>query len=775
MRRKTLSLLLAFCMLLALFPTTVSAEPSTGTVNLELAGNGRIEKISGDQADIVWSGASGTQTLELETINGQDNLMNAHYNIIADPGYRIKSVSLYSVGADTVVFDLNTTSGGGGFFGRVLDGGNHLIAGSVRWFAENGDRLVAEFESTSASRETVAAEGEMGLSLAQTLPGVTKVEIKDTFTITHEMAITRETEIKNGTVTVDAAAALDINGCSFGPDFDKDTTNPSRLVNHGIIAVNAGGTLFLIDENYGGIIVKSGGIMETGVENTSAASITVKSGGEARCAMSKNIENAGQFTVDAGGILKPQKGAGFVNHIGDDAGTLTLNGDVVFNEGYWSDFSEGALQGNGRLVINYRIQPDDLSNLQSAVQAANTGGGASLQIINESVVELDGSADFSAFKAAISSAPIRAVYITNASITINEDLNITDKTIYLEGGAALTLNAGKTLTLTDTSGTGFQCGVTNSIDTGENSVRPSTSVTINGRLVLANGASFGGYIGTVTIGSGGSIDNSDGSIDVRYTLYCNGTITNISYADRGSTGRLRVFTNGFVIKDGVAILGEQAGSVASAQADAAVLAMSVSQATELLENTIYDDHPNPVNMTLTKDLTLPAGTLLWVPDLAAYGNYVNIGDTDQGTGAASLTVGGGRTLTIENGATLRLNGAFTNNGTAFYNGSVAGDGPVGGAGLFVLAPDTTIKIAAGGGTIRGANDDSTVATESGKGYTVGSDGKLITSHSIYAADNQLDLIVGAGIEGLLQNGAALAPPVGLAQGGGGDGRSEHQR
>lgn len=765
MKRKILSLFLVVCMLLAWLPAAASAgdESSTGTVYLQIIGNGQIEKISAEQADIVWEGSSGTQTLVLETIEGQAK-MNAHYHIIADAGYRIKSVTLDPAGegSEPVEFDLTATSGEGQFFGRVLDGENRLIAGSVRWLAENGDRLAAEFESTTASRETVAAEGEMGLVLAQTLSGVNNVTVKDTLTVSGSVTITKDTEIQNGTVTVDTGAALDINGCDFGPDFIKDTTNPSKLVNNGIINVNEGGALFLIDENNGTIIVKSGGVMEAGVLNKDSASITVESGGEARCAMGGNIQNASDFTVNTGGVLKPQKGAGFKNYIGENAGTLTLNGDVIFNEGYWSDFSLGTLAGSGRFVINYRIESADLGSLQSAV----TGSGASLQIVNESVVELD-SADYAAFKTAVDNSVVRAIYLKDSNITIDENLDITDKNIYLEcsaeGSASFTLNAGKTLTFTDTSGTGFQCGLTNVITNNENYERPSTSLTVNGRLVLADGASIGGYIGTITIGEGGEIDNSDGNIDVRYTVYCNGTITNMDYTDRAETGRLRIFTNGILIKDGTAILGEQSGSIAAAQTDAAALSMSVSRGTELLENTIYDDDPTPVAMTLTKDLTVSADTLLWVPDLATYEHYINIGDTEPGTGQASLTVDSGTTLTIESGATLRLNGPLTNNGTVCYSGSITGDGAIGGIGLFVLAPNTTVKVTTGGGTIRGSNDTETIGTVNGKGYTVGSDGKLITSHSIYAADNSLDLEAGAGLEGLKQNGAALAPPVGLAQ------------
>ncbi|MDD2189828.1 MAG: S-layer homology domain-containing protein [Eubacteriales bacterium] len=755
MRRRTLSLLLVFSMLFALLPATASAEPSTGVVNLETAGSGRIEKISGEQADIVWNGTSGTQTLALETIDGHD-LMNAHYNIVSNAGYRIKSVTLYSIGEDTVAFDLDVTSGEGGFYGRVLDGGNRLIAGSVRWLAKDGDKLTAEFENTSASRETVTVEGERGLLLAQTMSGVNKIEVKDTFSVSGSMTISKDTEIRNGTVTIDSGVTLNINGCDFGPDFSKAVTNPSKLINNGTISVNDGGSLFMIDENNGSIIIKSGGAMESGVLNSSCASIVVKSGGEARCAMGGNIQNAGQYTVDSGGVLKPQKGAGFRNFIGADAGTLTLNGDMVFDQDYWSDFSQGTLLGSGRFVINFRIGEDDLGDLQSAV------AGTSLQIVNESVVELDSSADYAAFKEAVTGVSVRAIYLTNASININEDLSITDKTIYLEGATALTLNAGRTLTLTDASGNGTQCGLTNVIDHNENYIRPATSFVINGRLVLVNSASVGGYIGTVTIGSGGIVDNRDGSLDVRYTVYCNGTITNMDYTDRADDGNLRIFTNGILVKDGTAILGEQSGSIDAAQADAAVSGMSISRKTELLDDTVYED-PNPTNTILIKDLTIPKDTLLWVPDLATYENYVNIGNTNPGTGNASLTLDSGRTLTIESGAALRLNGPFINNGTVYYNGSISGEGAIGGGGLFVLAPNTTVKITTGGGMIRGANDNEAIATVSGRGYTVGSDGRLITSHSIYAADNMLDLGTGSGIEGLMQNGAALAPPVGLAQ------------
>ncbi len=755
MRRSTVAFLLVFTMMFALLPTTASAGVSTGTVSLETTGNGRIEKISGAQADIVWNGTGGTQTLALETI-GEEDLMNAHYNIIANAGYRIKSVTLYSIGEDTVAFDLAATSGEGGFYGRVLDGGNRLIAGSVRWLAKDGDKLTAEFENTSASRETVAVEGERGLILAQTMSGVNKVEVKDTFSVSDNMTISKNTEIQNGTVTIDSGATLNINGCDFGPDFNKAVTNPSKLINNGTISVNDGGSLFLIDENNGSIIIKSGGAMESGVFNSSCASIVVKSGGEARCAMGGNIRNAGQYTVDSGGVLKPQKGAGFVNFIGADDGTLTLNGDMVFDQGYWSDFSQGTLLGSGHFIINFRIGEDDLNDLQSAV--ADT----SLQIVNESVVELDGSADYTAFKEAVTNVSVRAIYLTNASIAINEDLSITDKTIYLEGVTALTLNAGRTLTFTDTSGNGTQCGLTNAIDHNENYIRPATSFVINGRLVLVNSASAGGYIGTVTIGSGGTVDNRDGSLDVRYTVYCNGTITNMDYTDRADDGNLRIFTNGILVKDGTAILGEQSGSIDAAQADAAVSGMSISRRTELLDNTVYED-PNPTDTILIKDLTIPNDTLLWVPDLTTYNKYVNIGDTSPGTGNASLTLDSDRTLIIESGAALRLNGPFINNGTVYYNGSISGDGAIGGGGLFVLAPNTTVKITTGGGMIRGANDNEAIATVSGRGYTVGSDGKLITSHSIYAADNMLDLETGSDIEGLMQNGAALAPPVGLAQ------------
>lgn len=782
MRRKTLSIFMVFCMLFALFPATASAtDPPTGTVHLERTGNGSIETIGDDPNDIVWNGNSGTQTLDLETIGGQPNLMNAHYSIIADPGYRITSVRLlYTIDEDTVPgvheFDLGATSGEGGFFGRVLDGGNSLIAGSIRWLAEDGDQLVVAFGNASASRETVTADGEAGLLLAQTLPGADKVEVRDTFTISNNMTIARETEIKNGTVTVATDAALNIDGCSFGPDFTKAVINPSKLVNYGAINVNDGGTLYFIDENYGDIFVNNGGIMEAGVKNTSVASITVRSGGEARTAMSDagRIRNAGQYTVEAGAILRPWKGAGFKNYIVVDegpppeveVGTLTLDGDVIFDEGYWSDFLTGTLQGNGgRFIINYRIHTDDLDNLTAAVDAARTNNGASLEIIDESVVELDDSAGFSEFAEAVTNPVVRAIYLTGASITINQDLSITNKNIHLEGGTAMTLEAGKTLTLTDTGGTGFLCGLKNAIDNDENITRPATSFTVDGRLVLENGAGFGGYIGTVTIGSGGVIDNSDGSVDVRYTVYCDGTITNMDYLDRADTGHLRIFSNGVLIRDGVGILGEQSGSITAAQNDPLALSMSVSRATELLMDTVYEQNHTPAAITLTKDLAVPEGALLWVPDLETYDDYVNIGDTViSGTGTAALTVGSGKTLTIAAAGSLRLNGPLTNNGTLLYNGSVTGGGPIGGTGLFVLAPNTTVKITTGGGLIRGVNDDPAgTPTESGRGYTVGSDGRLITSHSIYAADNSLDLIVGAAIEGLLQNGAALAPPVGLAQ------------
>jgi hypothetical protein len=764
-------------MLFALFPTTASADPPAGmgAVTLEKTGNGSIETIGDDPNDIVWDGNTGIQMLPLETINHQDNLMDAHYNIIAGPGYRVTSVTLlYTVGEDTAPgihhFDLDTTSGEGGFFGRVLDGGNHLIAGSIRWFAEEGDRLVTVFESTTASRETVTADGEAGLLLAQTLPGVTKIEIEDSFTIENSMTLTRDTEIKNGTVTIGAvnlaldAVNLSINGCSFGPSFTRAVDNPGKLVNEGTVRVNDGGMLLFIDENYGNIIVESGG-MEAGVQNASTASITVKSGGEACTAMSDTgkIQNAGRYTVESGATLRPWKGAGFENYFEGEDGTFILDGDVIFDEGYWSDFSRGILQGDGRFIINYRMDQGDFDNLNNAVIAANAVSGTSLTIVSESVVTLGSGADFAAFMTAATSPVVRAIYLTNASITIDQDLSISDKNIHLEGGTALTLAAGKTLTLTDTGGTGFQCGLKGSIDNEENRIRPSTSFTVNGRLVLANGASFGGYIGTVTIATGGAIDNSAGSIDIRYTVYCYGDITNMDYLDRADTDRLRVFSNGVLIRDGIGLLGEQSGSIGTAQADDAVSGMKISRATELLTDTVYEPNHTPAAIALSKDLTVPAGALLWVPDLETYDDYVNIGDTDPGTGIASLTVGSGKTLAIAGGGTLRLNGPLTNDGTVLYNGSVTGGGPIGGSGLFVLAPNTTVKIAAGGGTIKGANDASAVTTEAGRGYTVDRDGRLITSHSIYAADNSLDLHVGAGTEGLVQNGAALAPPVGLAQ------------
>jgi len=760
MRRKILSVLMALCILFALLPTAVSADgPLTGMVNLQKTAGGSIEKISAEQAAIQWNGDTGTQTLTLEEVEGESR-MNAHYNIVANAGYYIVSATLYPAGGtpSSVSFYSYITSGGGGFFGRVLDGSDNLIAGALRWMAADGDRLEVVFGSTSASRATISAEGEMGLSLAQTLPGANNVIIQDTFSIANNTIIQKDTEIQNGTVTVNTGAVLNINGCSFGPNFTKDITNPSVLINNGTINVNSGGELVLIDENSGSIVINSGGVMEAGVINKAGGSITVESGGEVRCAMGASIQNAGQFTVDAGGTLKPQKGRGFCNSYNSSEGTLTLNGDVVFNQGFWSDFSQGTVDGAGRFIINYRIETTDLTALQSVIS------GKALTIVNETVVDLGSSADYSAFKAAVTDSSVRAVYLSNAVIAIDEDLSITDKNIYLEGTTALTLNSGKTLTLTDTGGTGSLCSLTNNFTGSENSTRPSTSFTVNGRMVLANGASLGGYIGTITIGDSGVIDNSDGSIRVRYPVYCNGSITNMGYADRADTGHLCIFTNGVVVKNGVALLGEQSGSVNTAQNDAAVSSMSISRDTELLNNTIYDGG-NAVNITLTKNLTVSSGTLLWVPKIETYGNYVNLmGNTpDPSTGTASLTVDSGVTLTIAAGGTLRLNGPLTNNGTLYYNGSVTGDGAIGGTGLFVLAPNTTIKITTGGGTIKGANDAQAIETEAGKGYTVGSDGILITSHSIYAADNSLDLTAGSALGGLTQNGAALAPPVGLAQ------------